>query len=53
VSKEQALVTFEKHKISRLYNEQKETWYFFVVDVVAALTDSTNPRDYWLRLKPA
>ncbi|MFZ3115075.1 MAG: Bro-N domain-containing protein [Syntrophales bacterium] len=48
---EQALVTFEKYKIRRLYDEQKATWYFSVIDVVAALTDSANPRDYWFKMK--
>ncbi len=28
-----------------------EQWYFSVVDIVAALTDSDNPRDYWYRMK--
>jgi hypothetical protein len=28
-----------------------ETWFFSVVDVVAALTDSVNPRDYWFKMK--
>lgn len=51
MDKEQALVTFEKYKIRRLYDEQKATWYFSVIDVVAALTDSTNPRDYWFKMK--
>jgi DNA-damage-inducible protein D len=51
VNKEQALVTFEKYKIRRLYDEQKATWYFSVIDVVGALTDSANPRDYWFKMK--
>jgi DNA-damage-inducible protein D len=51
VNKEQALVTFEKYKIRRLYDEQKATWYFSVIDVVAALTDSANSRDYWFKMK--
>ena len=51
MNKEQALVTFEKYKIRRLYDEQKATWYFSVIDVVAALTDSANPRDYWFKMK--
>ena len=51
MNKEQALVTFEKYKIRRLYDEQKETWYFSVIDVVAALTDSANSRDYWFKMK--
>lgn len=48
---EQALVTFQKHAIRRHYDEAAETWYFSVVDVVAALTDSVNPRDYWFKMK--
>ena len=28
-----------------------DTWFFAVVDVVAALTDSAKPRDYWCRMK--
>ena len=31
--------------------EEKEIWYFSIIDVVAALTDSQNPRDYWYRIK--
>lgn len=30
------------------YNDD---WYFSVVDVVGALTDSINPRDYWYKMK--
>ena len=48
---ERALVAFEKHNIRRLYEESSETWYFSVIDVVAALTDSANPRDYWFKMK--
>ncbi|MDO8683320.1 MAG: Bro-N domain-containing protein [Armatimonadota bacterium] len=46
-----SLVAFEKHKIRRIYDEQKEIWYFSIIDVVGALTDSVNPRDYWFRMK--
>lgn len=48
---ERSLVAFEKHKIRRVYDEKKEVWYFSVVDVVGALTDSVNPRDYWFKMK--
>ena len=51
MDKERALVTFEKHPIRRFFDENEETWYFSVVDVVAALTDSANPRDYWFKMK--
>lgn len=48
---ERSLVAFEKHNIRRHYDEASETWYFSVIDVVAALTDSVNPRDYWFKMK--
>jgi hypothetical protein len=51
MDREKALVAFEKHPIRRLFDEAEETWYFSVIDVVAALTDSANPRDYWFKMK--
>ncbi len=42
---------FEGNKIRSVWDNEKEEWYFSVVDVVAALTDSPNPRDYWYRVK--
>ena len=30
---------------------ENEKWYFSVIDVVGALTDSVNPRDYWFKMK--
>ncbi len=52
MSNEQAaLAVFEKHPIRRFYDESGEMWYFSVVDVVAALTDSVNARDYWFKMK--
>jgi DNA-damage-inducible protein D len=43
------LVVFNDKQIRRILIEDK--WYFAVVDVVAALTDSDKPRDYWYRMK--
>ena len=51
MSKENALAVFENYKIRRIYDEQKEGWYFSIIDVVGALTDSVNPRDYWFKMK--
>jgi prophage antirepressor-like protein len=51
MDKEKALVAFEKHAIRRYFDEAEETWYFSLVDVVAALTESANPRDYWFKMK--
>ena len=45
------LAIFEDHKIRRIYDKKSDTWFFSVVDVVGALTDSTNPRRYWSDLK--
>ena len=37
---------FEGNKIRSVWDDEKEEWYFSVVDVVGALTESPNPRDY-------
>ncbi len=42
---------FEDKKIRTQWNEQEEDWYFSVVDVIEALTDSINPQTYWRVLK--
>ena len=42
---------FESKKIRTHWDEAEEKWYFSVVDVVEALTDSSNPRDYWFKMK--
>ena len=45
------LAIFENFRIRRVYGEKAEAWYFSVIDVVGALTDSYNPRDYWFKMK--
>ena len=42
---------FEARKIRTVWNEDTEEWYFSVVDVVGALTESENPNNYWKVLK--
>ncbi len=42
---------FEDKKIRTQWNEKEEDWYFSVVDVIEALTDSVQPRKYWNDLK--
>ena len=44
-----ALVVFEGAKIRRIWHD--EQWYFSVVDIVGALTDSSIPKRYWSDLK--
>jgi len=46
---ETRLVVFKDKEIRRTLHDNE--WYFAVVDVVAALTDSEKPRDYWYRMK--
>jgi len=42
-------VVFQSKEIRRLLVDN--VWFFAVVDVIAALTDSDKPRDYWYRMK--
>lgn len=42
---------FEDKKVRTIWDEEAEEWYFSVVDVVAVLTESPNPRKYWSVLK--
>ena len=42
---------FEGSKIRSIWDNELEDYYFSVVDVIGALTDSSNPRDYWFKLK--
>ncbi len=49
-----ALSVFENYKIRRIYDEASETWFFSVVDIVAALIqqpDYQTARKYWNKLK--
>ncbi|HZK76236.1 MAG TPA: Bro-N domain-containing protein, partial [Candidatus Kapabacteria bacterium] len=43
------LVVFGAKHIRRVWMD--EQWFFSVVDIIGALTDSENPRDYWYRMK--
>ncbi|MGB5139245.1 MAG: hypothetical protein WBP29_12005, partial [Candidatus Zixiibacteriota bacterium] len=54
MNSDDALVTFEDRKIRRVYDEQEETWYFSVVDIIGVLTQQSNfqtSRKYWNKLK--
>jgi len=45
------IILFEGKKIRKNWNNKESKWYFSVVDVVAALTDSPNPTDYLKKLR--
>ena len=40
---------FKNKKIRKILHENE--WYFSVIDVVDALVESANPRDYWFKIK--
>lgn len=42
---------FENRQVRSHWDAEQEKWYFSIVDVVAILTDSPNPRKYWSVLK--
>jgi DNA-damage-inducible protein D len=42
---------FEEKKVRTHWDEQKEVWFFAIVDVIAILTDSPNPQGYWRVMK--
>jgi hypothetical protein len=49
--KDNSIKLFEKKKVRSQWNEEQEKWYFSIVDVIAILTESPNPRKYWSVLK--
>lgn len=51
MTKKDAIKVFEDKKIRTVWDDKTEEWYFSVIDVIAVLTDSDNPRKYWSVLK--
>ncbi len=51
MTKNTSIKLFENKKVRVQWNEKKETWFFSIVDIIAVLTDSPNPRTYWSVLK--
>ena len=49
IESQSKMVLFQSRKIRRLWHEDE--WFYSVVDIVEALTDSKNSRDYWYRMK--
>jgi hypothetical protein len=48
---ENKIQIFEDPQIRKKWNDDEDQWWFVVQDVIAFLTESPNPRDYWYRLK--
>jgi hypothetical protein len=51
MKKKHSIVLFNQKQIRRFYDEEKELWYFSIVDIVEILTESSRPRKYWNALK--
>lgn len=51
MTKQNAIKVFEEKKVRTVWDSDKEEWYFSIIDVIAVLTESLNPRKYWSVLK--
>ena len=51
MSKQEIIKIFGDRKIRSVWDDEAEIWYFSIVDVVAVLTESVNPANYWKMLK--
>uniref|UniRef100_A0AB33JQB1 BRO family protein n=1 Tax=Prevotella sp. GTC17262 TaxID=3236797 RepID=A0AB33JQB1_9BACT len=51
MGKKEIIKLFDDRKVRTVWDDKEEKWYFSIVDVVAVLTDSPNPRRYWSVLK--
>jgi hypothetical protein len=51
MKKESAIKLFEQKEVRSIWDNEQEKWYISIVDVIAILTESPNPRKYWSVLK--
>ena len=51
MTKENAIRLFQDQRVRVLWDDKQEKWYFSIVDIIAILTESPNPRKYWSVLK--
>ncbi|MDR3339910.1 MAG: Bro-N domain-containing protein [Candidatus Symbiothrix sp.] len=51
MTKKDSIKLFEEKTVRTVWNEDREEWYFSVVDVVGILTESPDPAAYWRKLK--
>lgn len=51
MAKENSIILFNQKQVRRLYDKNRELWYFSIVDIIEILTDSTIPKRYWSDLK--
>ena len=51
MNKENSVLLFDGRQVRSVWDAKTEKWFFSIVDTVAILTDSPNPRKYWSVLK--
>ena len=51
MSQQEQIKIFQEQKVRSVWDEEKEEWYFSIVDVVGALTESANPTDYLKKMR--
>ena len=51
IKQNHSIKLFENKKVKVKWVQNEEKWYFSIIDVIAVLTDSPNPRKYWSVLK--
>ena len=51
MTQHKSIKLFEEKRVRTVWDDQQEKWYFSVIDVVAVLTDSVNPTDYFKKMR--
>jgi hypothetical protein len=51
ITKDTAIKLFNDKQTRTLWDDEQETWYFSIVDVVGILSENPNPKKYWSVLK--
>jgi prophage antirepressor-like protein len=51
MTKNHTISIFGESKVRSVYDDETETWYFAIIDVIAILTDSSNPSNYIKKLR--
>jgi hypothetical protein len=49
--KEDSIILFNEKEVRRIWDDEREVWYFSVIDIIEVLTESINPKKYWSVLK--
>lgn len=47
MKRKSSIILFNQKKVRRHWDEEKELWYFSIIDVIEILTESNNPQVYW------